>query len=115
MIRLHMKQIITRLFLLFIVVGYVLISPDASAQRKKNDKANRNYSVGDGDVELVVNGEGVDKTTATHNALRSAIEQAYGVFISTNTTILNDDLIKDEIATVASGNIKAYKELASST
>ena len=67
------------------------------------------------DIALVVDGEGTDKNEATKNALRSAIEQAYGVFVSANTEILNDELVKDEIATVASGNIKSYKELSSVT
>ena len=63
------------------------------------------------DVTLVVSGDGSTKEEATHVALRSAIEQAYGVFVSANTEILNDELVKDEIATVTSGNVKSYKEL----
>ena len=65
------------------------------------------------DVTLVVSGDGSTKEEATHVALRSAIEQAYGVFVSANTEILNDELVKDEIATVTSGNVKSYKELTS--
>ena len=64
------------------------------------------------DVTLVVSGDGATKEDATHVALRSAIEQAYGVFVSANTEILNDELVKDEIATVTSGNVKSYKELS---
>lgn len=64
------------------------------------------------DVTLVVNGQGSTKEEATANALRSAIEQSYGVFVSANTQILNDEIVKDEIATVASGNVKEYKELS---
>lgn len=63
-------------------------------------------------VSLVVNGNGKTKEKAIQNALRSAIEQAFGTFVSANTEVLNDELIKDEIATVASGNIKSYKELS---
>ena len=63
------------------------------------------------DVTLVVSGEGATKDEATTKALRSAIEQAFGVFVSANTEILNDELVKDEIATVSSGNIKSYTEL----
>jgi hypothetical protein len=73
-----------------------------------------NLSVqGVNDVTLVVSGSGPTKEQATHVALRSAVEQAYGVFVSANTEILNDELVKDEIATVASGNIKSFKELGS--
>lgn len=64
------------------------------------------------DVTLIVCGEGATKTDATQNALRSAIEQALGTFVSSNTEILNDSLVKDEIATVTSGNIKNYREIS---
>lgn len=63
------------------------------------------------EVKLVASGEGMTETEAVHNALRSAIEQTYGVFVSANTDILNDDLVKDEVVTVASGNIHSYKTL----
>lgn len=67
---------------------------------------------GQDDVTLTVFGEGVTKDEATANALRSAIEQAYGVFVSADTKILNDQLVKDEIVTISTGNIKSYKELS---
>lgn len=62
-------------------------------------------------ITLVVNGTGKTKEEATRSALRSAIEQAFGTFVSANTEILNDNLIKDEIVTITSGNIRNYKEL----
>ncbi|MCM1355019.1 MAG: hypothetical protein NC212_01265 [Staphylococcus sp.] len=64
------------------------------------------------EVTLTVSSDGPTKDEATKNALRSAIEQAYGTFVSANTTILNDELVKDEIVTVSNGSIKDYKELA---
>jgi hypothetical protein len=67
------------------------------------------------EVTLTVSGDGATKEKATEVALRSAIEQAFGVFVSANTQILNDELVKDEIATVSSGNIKAYEEIATMT
>ena len=63
------------------------------------------------DFTLVVSSDGATKEEATHLALRSAIEQAYGTFVSANTTIINDKIVKDEIATVTSGNIKGYEEV----
>ena len=65
------------------------------------------------EVTLVVNGSGTTKEEAIHTALRSAIEQAFGVFVSANTSIVNDELVKDEIATVTSGNVKSFTELES--
>ena len=65
------------------------------------------------EVTLTVSSDGPTKEEATKNALRSAIEQAYGTFVSANTTILNDELVKDEIVTIANGNIKSYDEISS--
>ena len=65
------------------------------------------------EVTLVVSADGPTKDEATKIALRSAIEQAYGTFVSANTTILNDELVKDEIVTISSGNIKNYSEVSS--
>ncbi len=73
--------------------------------------AGSTFAQGVNEVTLVVSGDGATKDAATTVALRSAIEQAFGVFVSANTTILNDELVKDEIATVSSGNIQSYKEL----
>ena len=67
------------------------------------------------DITLVVSGEGATMQEATGNALRSAIEQTYGTFISTNTAVLNDELIRDEIVSVSSGNIENYEEISHST
>ncbi|MBO7446666.1 MAG: hypothetical protein J6T86_09700 [Bacteroidales bacterium] len=61
------------------------------------------------EVSLVVSGEGKDKEEATFKALRSAVEQAYGTFVSANTTVLNDQLVADEIVSLSSGNIQKYE------
>ena len=60
-------------------------------------------------VTLVVSGQGKTQEEAKQNALRSAIEQAFGTFISSKTEILNDNLVKDEIVSVANGNIQKFK------
>lgn len=65
------------------------------------------------EVTLVVSADGTSKDEAVKLALRSAIEQTYGAFVSSNTVLLNDELVKDEIVTVSSGNVKEYKELTS--
>ena len=46
-----------------------------------------------------------DNIEAKNLALRSAVEQAFGAYISSNTEIVNDELIKDEITSISSGNI----------
>ena len=59
-------------------------------------------------TKLVVSGQGNTQLEAQHNALRSAIEQASGAFISSNTEILNDEVIKDEIISITNGNIQEF-------
>ena len=65
------------------------------------------------EIALTVSADGATKEEATKIALRSAIEQAYGAFVSANTTILNDEMVKDEIVTISNGSIKSYQEVAS--
>ena len=72
-------------------------------------------TLADKEVTLTVSSDGASKEEAIRNALRSAIEQTYGTFVSSNTTLVNDELIKDEIVTVSTGNIKKYKELFTET
>jgi len=64
-------------------------------------------------VTLVVCGTADTKDEAIKTALRSAIEQAFGTFVSSNTTIVNDELTKDEIVSVSSGNIENYSLISS--
>jgi hypothetical protein len=59
-------------------------------------------------VTLTVSGTGKTLEEAKLNALRSAIEQAFGAFISSKTEILNENLVKDEIVSVTNGNIQKY-------
>ncbi|MFN5774062.1 hypothetical protein [Flavobacterium sp.] len=59
-------------------------------------------------VTLTVSGSGKTLEDAKLNALRSAIEQAFGAFISSKTEILNENLVKDEIVSVTNGNIQKY-------
>ncbi len=67
------------------------------------------------EVTLTVIGTGVDEAKATQQALISAIEQTFGTFISKNKTLLDDELVQNEIVQVSRGNVKEYKKLAVST
>jgi hypothetical protein len=67
------------------------------------------YGQDDKIVSLVVSGQGKTQEEARQSALRSAIEQAFGAFISSKTEILDDKIIKDEITSVSNGNIKHFE------
>ena len=62
-------------------------------------------------VTIVVSGSGKTQDDAKQSALRSAIEQAFGAFISSKTEILNDQVVADQIASVANGNIQSFSVL----
>lgn len=84
-----------------------------TSKKSKTEIANSSLQKDEKIVTLVTSGTGNTKEVATRNALRSAIEQAYGTFVSANTNVVNDELVKDEIATISSGNIQKYEELSS--
>ena len=63
-------------------------------------------------VSLTVSGQGQTQDEAKQSALRNAIEQAFGTFISSNTKILNDNVIKDEIVSVSNGNIQDFNVIS---
>jgi len=81
--------------ILNIITLFILISNNFFAQEDKT-------------VELTTTGTGKTKEIAIHIALRSAIEQAFGVFISSKTEVLNDELLTDQIISVSNGNIQHY-------
>jgi hypothetical protein len=60
-------------------------------------------------VTLTTSGTGKTIEEAKNNALRSAIEQAFGAFISSKTEILNDEIVKDEIVSLSGGSILNYE------
>ncbi len=71
--------------------------------------ANTSLAQEDKTVTLTVSGQGKTQDEAKQNALRNAIEQTFGTFISSNTEILNDELVKDEIVSVSNGNIQEFE------
>lgn len=63
-------------------------------------------------VLVIVEGQGKTKDLAVNSALRTAIEKTFGAFISSNSKIIDDNLIKDEIVSISNGNILNYEILS---
>lgn len=101
-----------KIFLLALLIGLPICSVQSIARNSVVVPATGEQSNVNDEVTLVASGKASDSEKATTMALRSAIEQAYGTFVSANTTILNDDLVKDEIVTISNGNIKSYEVLS---
>lgn len=97
------KVILITSFLLFTLLTYAVFAKNP----KKSSKTDKNSIV------LVVPSDGSSYDEAVLNGLRNAIEQSYGAFVSSNTTILNDELVKDEIVTVSNGYVRSYEVLSS--
>lgn len=90
-----LKSIGTTLFL----ISLLLFAPQAV--KSQDNKT----------VNITSSGNGATQKEATQVALRSAIEQTFGVFISSKTEIFDDQIVADEIASVANGNIQSYNVL----
>lgn len=82
----------------------VKTEPDGKKKKKTANKSDYGTT-----VTLITTGTGSTKEEATKNALRDALEQTYGTFVSANTLVINDKLIKDEIVSISSGNIVKYE------
>lgn len=90
-------------------------SVDSPNSSNSKDNASDTQASENKSVTLVVSGSGTNKDEATKNALRAALEQTYGTFVSSNTQLVNDELVKDEIISVSSGNIEKYSEVSTET
>lgn len=62
-------------------------------------------------IAITVSGSGQTQDEAKESALRSAIVQSFGAFISSKTEILNDQLVTDQITSVSNGNIQSFSIL----
>tara|TARA_B100001939_G_scaffold168013_1_gene144887 strand:- start:1935 stop:2231 length:297 start_codon:yes stop_codon:yes gene_type:complete len=60
-------------------------------------------------IKITTSGSGFTKGAAIQEALRSALEQSYGSFVSSKTNIKNDELINDEIVSITNGDIHKYE------
>ncbi len=67
------------------------------------------YSQADNTVEAITIGSGNTIENAKFNALRSALEQVSGSYLSANTLVINDKLISDNITSITSGSIETYE------
>ena len=63
------------------------------------------------EVSITASGSGKTLEDAKQASLRSAIEQAFGAFISSKTEMFNDQVVADQMASVSSGNIKSFSIL----
>jgi hypothetical protein len=70
---------------------------------------------GSNNTELTIVATGIANTfeKSKELALRIALEQAYGTYVSSKTELVNDQISIDKISTLTNGMIKSYEVLAS--
>lgn len=108
------KQLKSLFVLLLMALFLCPTTIGAEIPGKKKTKTNQQTVKEDygNTVTLVTSGSGATEDEATRNALRSAIEQAFGTFVSSNTKVVNDELVSDAIATISSGNVLGYEQIS---
>lgn len=112
----HLFQLKCMSAILLIVMCSYFANGFAETQGKKKTKVTQQQTVKEdygNTVTLVTSGSGSNEDEATRNALRNALEQAYGTFVSSNTTVVNDELVGDVISSVSSGDVLGYEIISS--
>ena len=62
--------------------------------------------------KVVVTGVGVDADKARQNAIRNAVEQVIGTYVSSDTMVQNSQLLKDEILSYSGGYVKESRVIS---
>ena len=81
------------------------------ALNSKGDSKDK-FIANKGEKKIIASGFGVNSDQALQKALRNAVEEAVGSYISSNTLIENDDLIEDKILSLSRGFIKDFRTLS---
>jgi len=66
----------------------------------------------EGEKKVITSGYGKNPDEALTQALRNAVEEAVGTYMTSTTRIENDDIIEDKILSLSRGFIKDFKKLA---
>ncbi|MGV8057300.1 MAG: hypothetical protein AB2L12_04580 [Smithellaceae bacterium] len=62
--------------------------------------------------KVIVSGIGIDMDKAKQNAIRNAVEQIIGSYISSDTIVQNSTVLKDEVLSYSGGYVKDMKILS---
>lgn len=85
--------------------GLVAAKEEAPSANPGDDSGGREGSI----IEVVATGIGKDSDGALRNALRSAIEQAVGTLVDSETLAKNDEVVSDQILSYSSGFVESHK------
>lgn len=63
-------------------------------------------------AKVIATGVGIDLDKAKQNAIRNAVEQVIGTYVSSDTLVQNNQVIKDQILSYSGGYVKETKVLS---
>ena len=95
-----MKTLLKSILTLFVISTTLLIAQDGP------------LVAGEGEKKVITSGYGKNPDEALKQALRNAVEEAVGTYMTSTTRIENDDIIEDKILSLSRGFIKDFKKLA---
>ena len=93
----------------FLLVNNELSQEDNNEYVSKDDYKNESRL-----ISVKSTGQGGTIKEAKENALRNALEETYGIFMSSKTTIKNDDF-SDDMQAIVTGSIDSYKLISTTT
>ena len=67
---------------------------------------------GEGENKIIATGYGMTHEEAEQDALRNAVSEAVGSVVSSSTTIVNDEIVTDEILSLSHGFVKTHKAMS---
>jgi hypothetical protein len=62
-------------------------------------------------IDVMATGIGIDQDAALRSAFRSAVQQAVGALISTETLIANEEVVSDQILSFSAGFVESYEQV----
>jgi hypothetical protein len=98
---------------LTLVVALALGTFPLSAQRGGDDAvAIETLVAGEGENKIITTGYGMTHEEAEQDALRNAVSEAVGSVVSSSTTIVNDEIVTDEILSLSHGFVRTHKAIS---
>ena len=93
-----LRQIFVSLFVLTQIVFCNVLIPTADEPEKVE--------------KVIVTGVGINADKARQNAIRNAVEQVVGTYVSSDTMVKDSQLIKDEILSYSGGYVKESRVIS---
>lgn len=82
------------------------------SQNSSNEESNAFATTRENIVTIQAKGIGSSRENAIIEASRAALRASYGEFVSSNITTLNNQIVKEEFASLVSGTVKSYEVLS---